>query len=653
MAKLIHGSTLAGIKKAGSLYSSSTYTDAAKKSLIFTDDGYIVTKGHEYFIPAKLSNVQAGTESSSNSTVSVPQLTIDEYGRITAYTICKATLNQVISADLINNGKVYLLGKAEAIGTSGTVTKDTVYVSTDANGIATLHAPNFSGTYSGDAVDVAHGGTGNTTFTANSILVGNGSANIKTVLNSGNSAVLTQSNSTTPTWTAISNTVTNDSSSLITSGAVYTAIQNGFAANDAMIFKGVVTATSTGSIIGDASTDSAGYTWKASNAGYLYYNTDGNLAFYTITQTNLTSVGVLEPGDMIVCNTNATTVNSVITKATYSVIQTNIDGAVTATDTLTENQVVIGQGTKAVKTVALGRGINLANSVIGHSNSVPKQETQGIYSIKYDDYGHITAGTKQTTYNLLIQSNGTLKDTYNPLTTSGANKTLDFNSEFTLTTLTNKTTIALAKQSNISSALDSNLYKIAINTKGIVTKADKWDLNTVTFDAVKSSTYNGTTLTTNPIYNPDGTGVTIKANRGVVLYGSASDITIGHSNNITELTTATPKKITYDSYGHITSSSDISALTIFGQSYTGVNPLEIKYGGSLEFNTTTKTLTSTNTWRDICLNVIASGAKSVASTSIGTNTLVFGDSFGAATDDGNIDLMWAEVDSSGNISYSI
>lgn len=48
MSKLIHSQNLASVKKNQKLYSSNAWTDLAKKSLIFTDDGYLVTHNHEF-----------------------------------------------------------------------------------------------------------------------------------------------------------------------------------------------------------------------------------------------------------------------------------------------------------------------------------------------------------------------------------------------------------------------------------------------------------------------------------------------------------------------------------------------------------------------------------------------------------------------------
>lgn len=108
--------------------------------------------------------------------------------------------------------------------------------------------------------------------------------------------------------TAISNASTD--SQIPTAKAVYKAINDGFAANDAMIYKGtynangVATATSvdTSKFSNAPGTTSLGWTWKVINSGFF-----GNIP--------------VEPGDMII----ATVENPGTTTTNYNVIQYNID----------------------------------------------------------------------------------------------------------------------------------------------------------------------------------------------------------------------------------------------------------------------------------------------------------------------------------------
>lgn len=97
-----------------------------------------------------------------------------------------------------------------------------------------------------------------------------------------------------------------------TSKAVWSAIASGIAANDAMVYKGVIAGTSS-SPGGFTAAANRGHTYRVSTAGYIN--------------------GVkVEIGDMFICLTDntaaATSSNYATIQNNWSVIQTNIDGAV-------------------------------------------------------------------------------------------------------------------------------------------------------------------------------------------------------------------------------------------------------------------------------------------------------------------------------------
>lgn len=136
------------------------------------------------------------------------------------------------------------------------------------------------------------------------------------------------------TGISIDSTVTENSDNLITSDAVYTALQNAISAVDAMKFKGTVaadgTVTSTDTAINNKVITTLthiknGWTFKASAA---------------IPTSVLGTDKPAEAGDMIICcgdmdNYDATKI---------SIIQNNIDGAVTGPATSTNETVVVFDG---------------------------------------------------------------------------------------------------------------------------------------------------------------------------------------------------------------------------------------------------------------------------------------------------------------------
>ena len=126
------------------------------------------------------------------------------------------------------------------------------------------------------------------------------------------------------------------------------AIEAGFAANDAMVFKGTIAADGTitssdtnitGKKISAITGYQAGWTFRA-----------------TATSTNPlwsnTATTKVEAGDMIVAVKDYGTAN---TASDWSIVQSNLIGAVTTdSSALTADQVVLGNGTQKVKILAAG-----------------------------------------------------------------------------------------------------------------------------------------------------------------------------------------------------------------------------------------------------------------------------------------------------------
>jgi len=129
--------------------------------------------------------------------------------------------------------------------------------------------------------------------------------------------------------------VTENSSNLITSGAVKTAIDDILGASNAMVFKGVL-------IVGDTldkSAYSAGWTYRVNEAGWI--TSAGKLVS---TKPSGSSIHV-EVGDLIIAISDATTSQSSqpsYQSSHWTVAQANIDGAVTASDVLTNNTLILG-----------------------------------------------------------------------------------------------------------------------------------------------------------------------------------------------------------------------------------------------------------------------------------------------------------------------
>lgn len=145
--------------------------------------------------------------------------------------------------------------------------------------------------------------------------------------------------------TSIPASGTTDDAKLPTVAAVKALVTSSFAANDAMVFKGTL---GTGGTITDVPTSgySAGATYKIITAG--------------------TYAGInCEAGDMLIAITDATSGQSAVNNAHWTVVQTNIDGAVTGPVSSTANNI-------ALYNDATGKVIKDSGITINSSGSATK-----------------------------------------------------------------------------------------------------------------------------------------------------------------------------------------------------------------------------------------------------------------------------------------
>ena len=173
--------------------------------------------------------------------------------------------------------------------------------------------------------------SGSTALTADKVVLGAGTTQVKP-------------SSYGITTTAPSST--SDDTTIPTSKAVWSAVSNGIAANDAMVYKGTIAGGSTGSYGALTSAASKGETYKVTTAG------------------KINGIAV-EVGDMLICNTDstaaATSSNYSTIAANWDFIQANIDGAVTGPASSTANHIAVFDGTtgKVIKdgTYTIGKSV--------------------------------------------------------------------------------------------------------------------------------------------------------------------------------------------------------------------------------------------------------------------------------------------------------
>lgn len=515
MAKLIHAAQLAHIKANNTLWASNAYTALAQSALIFTDDGHIVVKGTDYKV-ALANNAEGSSAGQRRLWNDGGTLKLTDSA---LFTYVGPKIDKVKTEELGVSSTIYLTGVGTAPTNSNPVTdylkaKSSVYIETDNSGNATLVAP---------AVTVVGG--------ASSLVLGS-----KTLLQ-----YLTEQ------------------------------ISQGLQTNDAMVFAGTLKVSGTDLV------------FVSHNANLNYGTgvtiTDGTTKLSQITNYSagwtfkiVTSAGTptgfdaLELGDMIIATTNS---GGTYSAGHFSVVQANIDGAVTAANNLTANGIVLGNGTKTVKILTTDA---TAGYLKPNGSSAPSWATFGTLTL-----------------------DGTTTDfTFNPATSK---------------------TLKIGAGLDITSAGDPAVY------------------------------------------------------------------TIGHSNSVTAQTTAALKKFKFDTQGHITGVADVSKLTLKAQDSSG-NAIAASgvsnktYDGSaaVDFvlkagtNITLAQATSgvieisssyTNTWRPVEGFLLSGSALASAASSIGTRTLRFASTFAyketssGGTTYADLDLVWADVDASGNITYSV
>ena len=192
--------------------------------------------------------------------------------------------------------------------------------------------------------------------------------------------------------TTTTQSTSDESTKIATTAYVKAKIDAVLAASDAMIFKG--TLGTGGTITALPTTYSIGWAYKIITAG--------------------TYAGqACEIGDMLIAIVDRT--GSDNANADWVVIQSNVDGTVTANATLVANSVMLGNGSKAVKTLANGsegyvlrivsgapawaaetpytanRGIKVTGHVIAHSNAqITAVSNVSLMKLSIDVNGHIT-----------------------------------------------------------------------------------------------------------------------------------------------------------------------------------------------------------------------------------------------------------------------
>lgn len=140
---------------------------------------------------------------------------------------------------------------------------------------------------------------------------------------------------------SVQSTLSSSSSAIPTSAAVVAAIDSKIAATDAMIFKGTI-GTGTGNVALPTNGYKTGWTYKVATAG--------------------TYAGIVcEIGDMVIALKDGPASGTSVINADWTVVQANIDGAVTGPSSSTDAHIAVFNGTTG--TVIKDSGFTIAKSV--------------------------------------------------------------------------------------------------------------------------------------------------------------------------------------------------------------------------------------------------------------------------------------------------
>lgn len=326
----------------------TSVTLKAGTGLSIDSSGAITSTGTRTISHAVPTGATSGATSPSTaqtptfgSTFNVPVITTDEFGHVTGK---GNTTVKIPSQTNLSKG-------------------------TDTSGTAT--SLSFGGTFTAMTDTTVSGHTitdQNTTFTMPDIsAASSGSGNVITSITAsggvvtatkGSTAVLTSGNQTIAGVKTFSSFPVTPSSAPTTNYQtankkyVDDKIAAGFAANDAMVFKGTIGTDGTVTAL-PTTGYSAGWTYRVITAG--------------------TYAGVTcEVGDMIVCVKDYATATA---NSDWSVIQTNIDGAVTHSSNLTSGQVVVADSTGSIKTTGYTIGKSVPSSAVFTDSKVTQKNT--------------------------------------------------------------------------------------------------------------------------------------------------------------------------------------------------------------------------------------------------------------------------------------
>ena len=694
MEKLIYAKSKAGLELAWS--DLALGTSAIYRSIVFTEDGYLYTHGKFFrildataafsatyannivslkdgagntfvsfdrgihsvtgdtYVSATTTNgavtlthatpITAGSvgpTADSSTSIVVPRLTYNAAGHLTAATTWTATLNQV-QTNISSTGVQYLTFASSSTAGTSELNKNTALTYNAATGL--LSATGLAGTLN-NKLTLTLNGTANE---YNNSAAKSVSFYAPTL--AGTSGQLLKSGGASgPVWdtpvTTINGSSTNDQ--IPTAAAVWSAIGTGIGANDAMVFKGVIPASTNPNYPSGVTGD----TWKISVAGKIGGASGVNV----------------EAGDTIICVTDNAGGTQATVGSNWTILQTNIDGAVTTGGAIAQGALVIGAGSSSVST--LPNAATAGWLLIGNTGTnSPTWTAPGSFTVQVGgtNFGSAYSPTASKTVNFVAGTNVSLTPSGNNITIAS----VDTNYYPTAFSWTDGGAAGPTGKLTMSGASDISFAAIpsaSATVSGVVTTGTQTFVGAKTFNSTITGSISGnagsaTNIaggTTGAIVYQSGAGATAflaaSTVNGYVLkyntttnapYWAADTDTHYTSKNIVGASsTATANAVATNAelyLNHIENGSVTSAHKITG---SGATTVAADASGNI-------TISSTNSWRDVKAYFLS--APSTQAT-INQADLKFGDEFlwNGNTTAGEIKLAWAEVSETGVITYAV
>lgn len=707
MAKLIHAASLAALKTAYSDWAN--LTSPIYNSIAYTDDGYTYTHGKifqtsvvgsdnpwglnytlsgqtatvtvagatksinlpvinvvsgsindltvssasgVYTITHKnrLTATTVGPPANSSSTILVPTLAVSATGHITSTSGYTATLDKVLqSASTGTTALPVLIGTSTSGGTDHTLysTKVSITPSTGNLEVAslTVNGTNLSGIYA----PINHASTATTYGIGTASNYGHvklsDSIDSISTASSGIAASPKAVSAALAAAEAYAHTLLGTTDAMLFVGTINgTGVIQSY--NNAVITQSITVQTTN---ISDLTAYSAGWTFKVTSAG------------------TIANIGKVESGDMIICVKDY---NTAYSASNFTVVQANIDGAVTIANNLVSDTITLGASATTIKSLANGT----SGQYLRMGDSTPEWTTMtNKYRAINVNGTELLSNTNYSALNLTSGEGLLLNTSDNTVTIAPDFKTLNIRNNMEESAATETLEYNPIYESNfvIGQGLHmdysdaNNAYYVAHELYDTNGYTSTQGLYPITYDNFGHITSRGNAVTS----LPNAYALTIaKAGTTIDTYigstaktlnfvnGSNLAFTVATSNNVISVTPNVT--MLYRPISYIPNPGTTAVTSLLTNSAS--NTLTIAAGTNVSITGTNGKLTinstDTNTWRNVTAYTVTgtaqAGPSEILSSSIGTADLEFGSEFVWSTSENSLHLGWAEVASDGTITYT-